>query len=522
MTPREIRLTLGSVMLVMLLAALDQTIVGTAMPRIVADLRGFDQYAWVTTSYMLSSTTIVPIVGKLSDIYGRKRFYLLGLAIFLVGSALCGAAPDMLTLIAFRAIQGVGAGIVMAIAFIVIGDLFPPAQRGRLQGLFAGVFGISALIGPPLGGYLTDHASWRWAFYVNLPLGIIALGVVARFFPRIPTPPRRGAIDILGAIALVGTTVPLLLALSWGGRQYPWSDPRVVALLVVGLAFMAALVTIERRTAEPIIPPALFRNRIIALSIAASFCMSIGMFGVILFVPLFVQAVLGGTASESGSVLLPMMLGMILASGVSGVLISRTGRYRPFAVVGMALMVVGLFALSRLGTDATLTSAGLVLALIGAGLGSVMPTFTIAVQNAAEPRMLGAATSSAQFFRQIGGTIGGAVLGALMAAQSTADLDARLAALRPALEATLDRADPTWAAIADSRALLDTLGRADLVLAAPVLAAARAAVGSSLSTVFFIGSVAVAVGLVAAILVPEIPLRKERHMVGRAPESASA
>ncbi len=498
-------------MSVMLLAALDQTIVGTAMPRIVADLQGFERYAWVTTSYMVASTTIVPIVGKLSDMFGRRVFYLAGLAIFLAGSALCGAASDMATLILFRVVQGVGAGIVMAIAFIVIGDLFPPAERGRIQGLFAAVFGLAALIGPPLGGYLADHASWRWCFYVNLPLGAVALVVVWRFFPALGRSERRGPIDGLGAVTLIGTVVPLLLALSLFGERYSDRSWWIGGLLILGTVSGVAFVIAERRAAEPLMPGSLFRNRSISLSIAASFLLSVGMFGVILFVPLYVQVVLGGSATDSGSVLLPMMLGMIVASGGSGLLISRTGRYRAFAVGGLALMAVGMIALSRLGAGARLESVGAVLGLVGLGLGGVMPVFTIVVQNAAEPRLLGASTAVAQFFRQIGGTFGAAILGAYVAARSRDDVTQRLEALRPTLLSTMPADDPGRALIADPGALLDRVGPGAIALPEPVMAALRSSVGEALSVAFLAGAIAIAAALIATILIPEVPLRRLRH-----------
>ncbi len=293
----------------MLLAALDQTIVGTAMPRVVAELGGLEHYAWPFTAYMVASTTTVPIAGKLSDLYGRKWLLLGGAFGFVLASALCGLSQDMGQLIAFRALQGLGAGVMQAIVFIVIGDLFPPAQRGRLQGLFAGVFGLAALIGPPLGGYLTDALSWRWIFYVNLPLGLVALLVVLRFFPHIVPKREHGGVDYLGAVTLVCGVVPLLLALSWGGRDYPWTSAPVLGLLALAVGMLAAFVVVELRAREPIIPPSLFEQRSIALAITASFMLSVGMFGTILFFPLFVQTVLGASATTSGRVFLPMMGG---------------------------------------------------------------------------------------------------------------------------------------------------------------------------------------------------------------------
>jgi EmrB/QacA subfamily drug resistance transporter len=510
LSKREVRLTLAGVLLVMLLAALDQTVVGTAMPRIIADLHGFEHYAWVTTAFMLTSTTVVPIVGKLSDLYGRKRFYLVGLVVFLAGSALCGAASGMTELVLFRGLQGAGAGVVQAIAFIVIGDLFPPAQRGKLQGLFAGVFGLAALIGPPLGGYLTDALSWRWIFYVNLPLGLVALAVVLRFFPHIVPRREHGGIDYAGAVTLVCGVVPLLLALSWGGRDYAWTSPQVLGLLLLAAAMLVGFVVVELRAREPIIPPGLFKQRTIALAITASFMLSVGMFGTILFFPLFVQAVLGASATASGRVFLPMMGGMILASVASGWAISRFGRYKPAAVVGPAVMTAGMVVLSRLGPTTSLTSAGLALFVVGAGLGTVFPVYTIVVQNAASAETLGAATSAAQFFRQIGGTLGAAVLGALLTARYATAIQTEL--VGAGLQLAPDQVD----VIMNPQALLGRSAESALTAGSSlpgsgaVALAVRLALASSLESLFLVGALAVAAALVASIMLPEVPLRRGR------------
>ncbi len=499
------------ILFVLLLAALDQTIVGTAMPRIIGELRGFEHYAWVTTAYMLTSTTVVPIVGKLSDMYGRKRFYIVGLVVFLLGSALAGAATTMTQLIAFRSFQGIGAGIVQAIAFIIIGDLFPPAERGRLQGLFAGVFGLAALIGPPTGGYLTDTFSWRWIFYVNLPLGLIALVVILRFFPHIVPSRARGPIDIAGAATLTLGAGSLLLALSWAGRDYAWLSPQVAGMLMFAVIVLGLFVWIELHAQEPILPPTLFRNRTVSLSIVASFMISVGMFGTILFVPLFVQVVLGASAAVSGYVMLPMMGGLILSSGLSGFYISKVGRYHWPAVGGMALMAAGMAWLSTTESSASLLMTGVKLAVIGIGLGIVFPVFTIIVQNAAPADMLGAATSAAQFFRQIGGTIGAAILGAVMTAQYSKAIQRSIARLGLSLS-------PEQSAIVlNPQSLLARVGDVTvggnptaMPVDGPLADAMRLSLTSAIDGVFAIGAIAVTIGLVAAFLIPEVPLRRGR------------
>jgi len=333
--PRDrLILTIIGLMLTLLLSALDQTIVGTAMPRIIAELQGFDHYAWVTTAYLLTSTAVVPIVGKLSDIYGRKLFLIGGTAWFVFASALCGLSQNMNQLIVFRGLQGIGGGILMAMVFTTISSIFPPARRGRIQGVFTAVFGFASVVGPLLGGYLTDVLNWRWVFYVNLPLGMIALSVLWRGFPNIRPVRTDRPIDVLGAITLVLAVVPLLLALSWGGTEYPWDSAPIVGLLSFAALMTGIFLWIETRAPEPIIPLSLFKNRIVAASTLAMLCVTMGMFGTILFVPLFIQGVIGTSATQSGTVMMPMMLMIIIGSVAGGQIISRTGRTRPWHCSG--------------------------------------------------------------------------------------------------------------------------------------------------------------------------------------------
>jgi EmrB/QacA subfamily drug resistance transporter len=324
--------TVAGLMLTLLLSALDQTIVGTAMPRVVSELHGFEHYAWVTTAYLLTSTTVVPIVGRLSDLYGRRWFLLGGTGFFLLTSALCGLSQDMTQLVVFRGLQGLGGGVLMATVLTVISTLFPPAQRARMQGLFSAVFGLASIIGPLLGGYLTDQLSWRWVFYVNLPIGLVALSVLWLFYRDVG--PRRlaASIDYVGAATLTAGVVPLLLALSWGGAQYAWSSPPIVGLLIVALLMLAAFLWTEAHAAEPILPLSLFRNRVVAVSALAIGILGVTMFGTILYIPLFVQGVIGTTATQSGSVLAPMMFAMIVSSIAGGQIIARTRKYKVLAV----------------------------------------------------------------------------------------------------------------------------------------------------------------------------------------------
>jgi EmrB/QacA subfamily drug resistance transporter len=407
--------TLAGVMSAMLLAALDQTIVGTAMPRIIADLQGFEHYAWVTTAYLLTSTAGVPIFGKLSDLYGRKLFLAGGVVVFLGASALCGAAQSMTDLVIFRGLQGLGAGCTQAMAFTTIADLFPPSQRGRLSGVFGAVFGLASVIGPTVGGFLTDGPGWRWVFLVNLPLGALSLAILLLWFPNIRRrPTHRPSIDVLGALALLAGVVPLLLALSWGGRDYAWDSPLIVGMLIVGSLMSGAFIWIESRAAEPIIPLTLFHQPGVATSMAAVALTAMGMFGTVLFIPLFIQGVIGTSATQSGAVLTPMMLALIVSSTLAGQMVSRFGRYRWLAIGGVGLAATGMLLLSgmRVGTDYLTVVRNMI--VIGLGLGVTFPVFTLAVQNAVDQRMVGAATSTMQFFRSMGGALGVAVFGSVL------------------------------------------------------------------------------------------------------------
>lgn len=413
--------TLAGLMLTLLLAALDQTIVGTAMPRIIAQLDGFDRYVWVTTAYMLTSTLAVPVAGKLSDMYGRKFFLVFGSGFFVVASALCGAAGQlpaflgdgMSQLILFRALQGLAGGMVMGMVFTVLGDLFPPAVRGRYQGLFSGVWGVASVLGPTLGGWITDHTSWRWVFYVNLPVGLLALTALVLAFPQVEAPPRAGRIDLAGMVTMTGWIVPLLLALTFV-NDMGWSHPAIVAMLVGAALMLALFLGVEARAQNPIMPLSLFQNRVFAVSAVVVSLASMCFFGAVLFVPLFMQAVMGISATSSGSLLTPLMLMVVAGAVVSGYLVNRVGSYKIFSVVGLALMVVGMALLARMGMETTRFEVVRNMMVLGAGLGLTLPLYTLIVQNAVERREMGVATAGTQFFRSIGGTVGATVLGTVM------------------------------------------------------------------------------------------------------------
>ena len=410
-TPR-VRLIFGALMLVLLIASLDQTIVSTALPTMVGDLGGASQLSWVVTAYLLASTVAGPLYGKLGDLFGRKQLLQGAIVIFLIGSALCGLSQSMTELIAFRALQGLGGGGLMVVTLAVIGDVVSPRERGRYQGYFGAVFGVSTVIGPLLGGFLVDSVSWRWIFYVNLPIGLAALGVIAAALPRRKSD-AHPRVDYLGAALLAGGLAAIVLYTSLGGTTYGWGAPLMIVLLAVGFALLGLFVLREHYAAEPILPLELFRNRVFSVAAAVAFIVGLALFGAVTYIPLYLQDVKGHTPTVSGLLLTPMMGGVLLTSIASGQLISRLGRYKPFPIAGTALMTVGLGLLSRLhvGTSA-LTAAGFLLVL-GLGLGMVMQVLVLVAQNAVDYKYLGVATSGSTLFRQVGGSIGVAIFGAL-------------------------------------------------------------------------------------------------------------
>jgi EmrB/QacA subfamily drug resistance transporter len=414
---RQILVIYGALALGMLLAALDQTIVSTALPTIVSDLGGLSHYSWVVTAYLLASTISQPLYGKLGDLYGRKRIFQSAIAIFLVGSALCGLSQNMLELTAFRGLQGLGAGGLMVTALAIIGDVVPPRERGRYQGYMGGVFAIASVVGPLIGGYLTQHASWQWVFYVNIPVGVVALVVIAFVLHDDPSERKAHRIDYEGAVALAIGAGFLTLGLTWGGSQFPWSSWHVLGAFLIGAAGVLVFIAIERRAAEPIIPLRLFRNGIFRTSTAMSFLVGVALFGTIIYVSLFLQVVHGATPTEAGLKLLPLMAGVLITSIGGGRTISRIGRYRAFPIAGTALITVGMFLLSRMGIATGYPMIALAMLVLGLGLGLVMPVLVLAVQNAVPRPDMGVATAGSIFFRSIGGSFGVAIFGTIFASR---------------------------------------------------------------------------------------------------------
>ncbi len=469
----RVRAVFAGLMLALLLASLDQTIVATALPTIVEDLGGLEHISWVTTAYLLASTASTPLYGKLGDLYGRKRVFQTAIVIFLIGSALCGLSQSMLELILFRALQGLGGGGLIVGAQAIIGDVVSPRERGRYQGIFGAVFGVSSVAGPLLGGFFVEHLTWRWIFYINLPIGAVALAVIAAVLPASATR-RAHSIDWLGTALMASGVSCLILFLSLGGTTQPWDSPQSIALAVGGVVLTGLFLLAERRAAEPILPLRLFSNRVFAVSSAIGFVVGFGLFGAVSFLPLFLQVVNGASATGSGLQLVPLMVGVLITSIASGQVIARTGRYKPFPIVGTAIATVGFLLLSTMDVDTSAAARSLFMLVLGLGLGMTMQVLVLAVQNAVDYSDLGVATSGATFFRSIGGSFGVAIFGAIFSNR---------------LESELPGATSRAQAYADA-----------------------------LSSVFLVAMVVVAVAFLLTFLLREVPLRRtvETSGVGEA------
>jgi EmrB/QacA subfamily drug resistance transporter len=422
---QRVRVIFGALILVVLLASLDQTIVATALPTIVGDLGGLTHLSWVVTAYLLASTITGPLYGKFGDLYGRKSTLQVAIVIFLIGSALCGIAQNMPELIAFRALQGLGAGGLLTTTIAVVGDIIPPRDRGKYQGLFGAVFGVSTIVGPLLGGFFVDNLSWRWIFYVNLPIGAVALFVIAAVF-HTRTERVEHAVDYLGAGLLAGSLTCIVLFTSLGGTTFKWRSPEIAVLIALGVLQLVLFILVEQRAAEPILPLELFRNRIFTVCAAIGFIIGLALFGSVTYLPLFLQIVKGRSPTSSGLQLTPMMAGLLVTSIVSGRLISRFGRYKPFPVAGTAVATIGMVLLSRLDLSSTTAYTSLAMVVLGLGLGAVMQVLVLAVQNAVDYRNMGVATAGSLLFRQIGGSIGIAVFGAIFSNRLHGELASQL------------------------------------------------------------------------------------------------
>lgn len=499
LTHRQLILVFGGLVAGLLLAALDQTIVATALPTIVGELGGLDHYSWVVTAYLLSSTVSTPLYGKISDLYGRRIVFQGAILIFLAGSLLAGIAQDMLQLIIFRGIQGAGAGGLMAMAFAIVADVLSPRERGRYIGFLGAAFAFSSVVGPLVGGFIVDNMSWRWVFLINLPVGGVALAVTSAVL-HLPITRRPHRIDWEGAALLVGGATSLLLVLVWGGVEYPWTSGVVVALGVAGVLLTGLFIVWEGRAAEPILPLRLFRNSIFTVTSVVGFLVGCAMFGGVVFLPLFLQIVTNASATHSGLLLLPLMAGMMSASITSGRIISHTGRYRVFPIVGTAVATIGAYLLTTMTASTGRVESSAYMLIFGLGIGMTIQVLVLAVQNAVPHRDLGVATSSATFFRSMGGSFGVALYGAILNHRLAVELPALLpaAALAAAGDANVNRLMSSPAAIrsmppAVRQGVVEALTR-------------------GIHSVFFWTLPLLAIAFIVAWWLEEIPLRETVHV----------
>ncbi len=498
-------LLITGLIIAMLFGALDGTIVGTAMPRIVGELGGLGLMVWLTTAYMLTSTVVVPIAGKLADLIGRKVVYVTGLLIFIGASALCGMSQNMTELILFRALQGLGGGIMMPMAMIIVGDIFTGKQRAKWQGVFGGIFGLSSIIGPQVGGWIVDAINWRWVFYINLPVGIVATLLIAAALPK-HRAEGKVRFDIPGIATMVIGVVSLLLALTFGGKNYPWVSWQIIGLFLLAAVSLLSFVLIETKADEPILPVRLFRNRVFTVVNGIGFFMSVGMFGAIMFVPLFMQGIVGISASDSGTVMTPMMVTMILASIAGGQLVQKVP-VRVQMMIGMVIMAAGFVLLSTMGTATTKLTASAYMVVLGIGMGLVMPLLTLALQESFPKSELGVVTSSSQFFRQIGGTFGMTILGAIMNYRSSQLLTESLVPIvarmpqqnNPLIAEIMSRVNTDPQALYSMLLSPETLSRMPEALTDQIVPILKTALVDSLHRVFWYGLLFVLLGAVLSL-----------------------
>jgi EmrB/QacA subfamily drug resistance transporter len=521
LTTRVKVLALIGVMLALLLASLDQTIVGTALPRIVAELNGLDRYSWLITGYLVASTVVVPIAGKLGDLFGRKPFLIAGMIGFVAASALCGVSQDMNQLILFRIIQGLFGGMLFASAFTVLADIFPPAQRARMQGLFGAVFGLSSIVGPVVGGYITDNLGWRWVFYVNLPIGLLGVLTVLAFLPFVRTQATWRDIDVWGSATLAAGIIPLLIALSVAKDQ-GWTSFEVLGLGVVAVAFLAAFYIIERRVEHPIVPFELFKNRTFAVSMVVGFLSALGMFGMIIFIPLETQGVLGVSVTNSGLLLTPMMLGLIVASTLTGQIMVRVKHYHYLGTIGAALMMLGIYLVAQTTPSTSQAWLTLAIVIVGAGLGITFPLYINAVQSALPTRYLGVGTSQIQFWRNIGGTVSSAVLGSLLVQRLPGAIKQQLGTLN--LPASLHPS--SLVSTTNPNELFDPGKIAATKAKLPpqvapffdqIMHAIRQALAVTLHDLFIVAVVLIGLALIATLFMPDVPLRARTRQQAEQP-----
>lgn len=512
-----------AIMAAMFFSAINQTIIGVAMPRIIAKLGGMDYYTWAITIYLLTSTVATVLVGKLSDIYGRKPFILAGIALFMLGAFLSGFSADIFQLISFRGIQGMGAGIIMSTAFTAVGDLYAPRERAKWMGIMSGVFGLSSVLGPPLGGYLVDHLDWRWVFWMFLPLGIIAFFMIISLFPKVERKAGE-SIDYWGSVFLTTTIVPLLLAFSWAGDgpgKYAWGSWQIIGLFSATVVSLIIFILVEMKVKSPVLPLSLFRNGIVTVSNLAGFVLNAGMMGAIIYVPFFVQGVKGISPTYSGYVTMPMSVVMILCTAFIGQFISKTGKYKKMAIGGLLIMTFGMVLLHFMTPDTAIYITVIYMCIVGLGLGISMPVFSLTIQNAVEPQQLGVATASSQLFRSLGGTIGIAVMGTVMNSHMTSKMT-ELGAASGAADGQM-QIDPKYADsikdVMNPQTLLDQPKLEGIMSQLPpelqtmfenLVHMVREALSYGVTSTFLTGAIVTAVAVVLTFFLKEIPLRSAK------------
>lgn len=509
-----------AIMAAMFFSAINQTIVSTAMPRIIAELGGMDLYTWTITIYMLTSTIATVLVGKLSDIYGRKPFILVGILLFIVGAFMSGMSTDVYQMITYRGIQGLGAGIIMATAFTAVGDLFAPRERGKWTGIMTAVFGFSSVIGPTLGGYVVDHMAWHWVFWIFLPLGVVAFVMILMLFPKTERK-QSESIDYLGSFFLITTIVPMLLAFTWAGSKYAWTSFETLGLFGITLVSLVIFILVEWKAKSPIMPLHFFRNGVVTLSNIIGFLMNFGMMGALIYISFFVQGVLAISPTYAGFVTMPMSIGMVITSAIGGQLISKTGKYKRFALIGMPIMMLGMIIMVFMNS---VWMAVLAMIIFGLGLGLGMPVFSLTIQNAVPHKELGAVTASMQLFRNLGGTIGIAVMGTVLATSMKNNLTE---AVQSGKGPDMTKLDPEmqkqFAAFANPQTLTNQPALEKLHQSLPegvqqeftkFVDMMRDALGSSLSTVFLAGTLILGVAVVITFFLKEIPLRTTNEAPG--------
>ncbi|MEX2415754.1 MAG: MDR family MFS transporter [Paenibacillaceae bacterium] len=513
LTIRQKMTIMIALMVAMFFAAINQTIVSSSMPRIIAELGGMEYYSWVITIFMLTSTVATILTGKLSDIYGRKPFLLFGIVVFMSGAFLTGLSNDIFQMITFRGIQGVGAGILMSTTITAVGDLFAPRERAKWTGLMMSIFGLSSVLGPTLGGFMVDHMDWKWLFWAFLPLGVVAFIMILFMFPKAVRATSE-SIDYWGSLVLSISIVSLLLGFSWAGTKYDWGSPEILGLFIATVVGIIIFVFVEKKAKSPVLPLSLFKNGVVNISIGVGFLMNAGMMGAMIYLPFFVQGVEGLSPTQSGLVNIPMSIGMIVLSTIAGRFIAKTGKYKIYAIAGIILMIISMVML------ANMNSVGLAVAsmtVFGIGLGLSMPVFTLTVQNAVPSSQLGVVTASSTLFRNLGGTIGIAILGSVMNSAMTRNLSKVMATDSGVDFSQLDKSTAEqFKAMLNPQILLDQPKLKNLQMTLPIEVQAtftnmidmlRSVLADTLSTVFYIGAALLVVALVLTFFLKEIPLR---------------